>query len=245
MNCKMLSPIVAVCALLVQSSLAQSLFREQPAPPKEEGVITTGTSQTSGTQAAATQPDAQEQLRATSLTMVEAPKPRDFQIHDTVSIIIQETSRQSSTAKLDTKKDASIKGKINKLPELTDLLELMLDTTDTAPLVEVGADGALKFKGDGKYERSERLSDRIQATIIDVKPNGTLVLEARRSIGKDQEVQTLVLSGVARREDVTNANSVLSSQLAELTIKVQSEGDVKDTASKGFFTRLFEAVFNF
>jgi len=213
---------------------AQSLFREEPRQPATDQVI-----------GAQQETDPQEQLRATSLTMVEAPKPREFQVHDTVSIIIQETSKQSSTAKLDTKKDASIKGKITRLPELTDLLELMLDSTDSTPLVEVGADGETDFKGDGKYERNERLTDRIQATIIDLKPNGTFVLEARRSIGKDQEVQTLVLSGIARREDITTANSVLSSQLAELTIEVKSEGDVKDTASKGFFTRLFEALFNF
>ncbi|MFO0858231.1 MAG: flagellar basal body L-ring protein FlgH [Phycisphaerales bacterium] len=221
--------VVLASALLVVPANAQSLFLTEAAPKTEEGK----------------DPDPQEPLKSTSLTMVEAPKPRDFAIHDLVTIIVQEQSRQSSTAKLDTKKDASIKGKINKLPDVADLLQLMLDSTDTAPQVEVGADGQQSFKGDGKYERTERLTDKIQATIIDVKPNGTLVLEAKRTIAKDQEVQTMVLSGMCRREDVTGSNTILSSQLADLTVGVESTGEVKDTASKGFFTRVFEVIFNF
>ncbi len=210
-------------------SLAQSLFLTEAPVKTEEGK----------------EPDPQEPLKSTSLTMVEAPKPRDFAIHDLVTIIVQEQSRQSSTAKLDTKKDASLKGKINKLPDVADLLQLMLDSSDTTPQIEVGADGQSSFKGDGKYERTERLTDKIQATIIDVKPNGTLVLEAKRTIAKDQEVQTMVLAGICRREDVTGSNTILSSQLADLTVGVESTGEVKDTASKGFFTRVFEAIFNF
>lgn len=226
-----ITTLIAFAALCIwiTPAKAQSLFREEAAQTTEEGK----------------ELDPQEPLKSTSLTMVEAPKPRDFAIHDLVTIIVQEQSKQSSTAKLDTKKDASIKGKINKLPDVADLLQMMLDSTDTTPQVEIGADGQQSFKGDGKYERTERLTDKIQATVIDVKPNGTLVLEAKRTIAKDQEVQTMVLSGMCRREDVTSSNTILSSQLADLTVGVESTGDVKDTASKGFFTRVFEAIFNF
>lgn len=220
---------ISVLCLCAAPTHAQSLFLTQSAPKTEEGKDL----------------DPQEPLKNTSLTMVEAPKPRDFAVHDLVTIIVQQQSKQSSSAKLDTKKDSSLSGKINKLPDVADLLQLMLDTTDTAPQVEVGADAKSAFKGDGKYERTEGLTDKIQATIIDAKPNGTLVLEAKRTIGKDKEVQTMVLSGVCRREDVTASNTILSSQLADLTVGVESTGEVKDTASKGFFTRVFEAIFNF
>jgi flagellar L-ring protein precursor FlgH len=53
------------------------------------------------------------------------------------------------------------------------------------------------------------------------------------------------VSGIARQEDVTSGNTVLSSQLAELTVKVESDGDVDEAAKKGWLTNLFETVFNF
>ena len=105
--------------------------------------------------------------------------------------------------------------------------------------------GKDNVKGDGKYSRDDTFTDRITAEVIDVKPNGRLTLEARRTVQKDEEIQTLVLSGDCRREDVTNANTVLSTQLMGLTLLVHNEGNVKDTASKGWITQVLEAVFNF
>lgn len=186
-----------------------------------------------------------ENLKGYSLTLVEPPEQRQFRVHDTIQILIQEQSRQSSSAKLDTKTDASMEAAINELPDLVKLLQLRLESGDRTNLAGVDAEAKRDFKGDGKYERTEGMSDRIQAVVIDVKPNGTLVLEARRSITKDDQTQTVVVSGIARQEDITTGNTVLSSQLAELTVKVESNGDVDEAAKKGWLTNLFETVFNF
>jgi len=216
-------------ALSASDSGAQSLLRAPPA-----AVVN-----------AAGDPDPQAPLRGYSLTMVEAPEPRTFAVHDKVTIIISELSKQTATSKLDTKKDVKLKAGVKQLPSLSQLLELIAETDEGSPITGVDLSANPKFKGDGKYERSDRFTDRITATIIDVKPNGVLVLEAKRTIAKDDEVQSLVLAGECRREDVTDSNSVLSSQLADMTLIVRNEGEVKDAASKGLLTRVFESVFNF
>lgn len=185
------------------------------------------------------------QLAQFSLFSLEPPEPRDIMMHDTVFIIINETSKQSSTSKLDTKTSVNNSGRINSIPDLAALLELQARNGDSNPLLTAGMSGNENWKGDGKYERSDRFTDRIAATVIDVRPNGTLVLEARRVIGKDDEVQTVLVSGIARREDVTNANTVLSSQLADLTILSETTGELREATQKGWITRVFEAVFNF
>jgi len=186
-----------------------------------------------------------EQLRATSLYFVEKPKPRQFQIHDKVTIIINESTRQSSQQNLDAKKDASLKATLKKFPDLADLVQGELSNGSSDPVTAVDASAGSSFKGDGKFERTDRLTDRITATVIDVKPNGVLVIEARRSVRYNEDEQTVVLSGECRREDVTDANSILSSQLAELKLVFTREGQVSDSGRKGFLTRLFDAVFNF
>lgn len=183
-------------------------------------------------------------LAALSLTVVESPKPKTFEVHDLITIVIAESSKSSSSQKLDTKKDTNFKATLAQFPALMKFLEAELTNGQTTS-VGVDLSSGQKVKGDGKYERDDRFADRITAEVIDVKPNGRLTLEARRMIQKDEELQTLVLQGECRREDVTNANTVLSTQLAGLTLRAQNEGHVKDAADKGWITRVFEAVFNF
>ena len=184
-------------------------------------------------------------MRNASLMLVEAPQPKSYAVHDKVTIIIAESSSQSSQQKLDAKKDASLRAAVNKFPDLAMFLEGNLTNIGTGQIAAVDVAGSRNFKGDGKFERTDRFTDRIQATIIDVKPNGVLVLEARKTVGQDKEVRTLVLSGECRREDITDNNTVLSSQLSDLMILAHTGGDTKDTATKGFLTRVVEGIFNF
>lgn len=223
--------VPALMALLAATPAhGQSLLRKEPPPPvlDEDGNA-----------------DESAPLRGVSLLLVEEPKPRTYEVHDKITIIISETSRQSSQQVLDTKKDATVKASLKDFPDLGKLFEGELAESESSPITSVDVTSGQKFKGDGKYERSDRYTDRITATVIDVKPNGVLVIEARRTIQRDKETTTVVLSGECRREDVTTQNTVLSSQLADLTLRSINEGDTKDTASKGWITQLFEAVFNF
>jgi flagellar L-ring protein precursor FlgH len=244
---------------------AQSLFR-QPAPPPPAkpdafpggtpaGPAVRGDSPANANPAPAnTSPQEQQpasraseiSLKQASLMYVEAPKPKTYEVHDKVSIIISEVSSQSSEQSLDAKKDASLKAAVNKFPDINRFLQANLTNTSASePIGAVDVTGNSSYKGDGKFQRNDKFTDRIEATVIDVKPNGVLVLEARKTVGQDKEIRSLVLSGECRREDVTDNNTVLSSQLSDLTILAHTEGDAKDTASKGILTRLVEAIFNF
>jgi flagellar L-ring protein precursor FlgH len=189
--------------------------------------------------------DSGAMLKEVSMTYIDPPKPKTFKIHDQVTIIVDETSRESSKQTLDTKKDYDNSASLSKFPSLEALLDLQLvgGGNDNGP--ELGLNSKQKFKGEGTYDRSDRFSARITAKVIDVKPNGILVLEARKTIQKNEEHQSIVLSGQCRTEDVTNANSVLSSQLAELTLISKQEGQVKDAATKGWIPRIIEALFAF
>ncbi len=221
--------VVGVCATITGTAQSQSLLR-QPVP-----LATNNLGET----------DAIAPLREVSLFLVEAPKPKTIEVNDKVTIIISETSSQASKQKLDAKKDMGFRASLRDFPDLAALLDGRLENSASGTITAVDASTGQSFKGDGSYERSDRFTDRITATVLDVKPNGVLVVEARRTITKDKETQMLVLSGEVRREDVTENNTVLSSQLAELAVVVQNEGDVKDSATKGWITQFFETVFNF
>lgn len=175
------------------------------------------------------------------------PEPRSFQKHDIVHIVISESTRVKNKHDVKMEKDSDISAAITDFPELLDFLELRFKAgnNSSSELPKVGGKASKQFQSKGNVDQNNTLTARIAATVLEVKPNGTLLLEARQTIETDGESQTLVLSGLCREEDVTAANTVLSYQLADLRIRRETEGDLKDNAEKGFFTRVFDTIFAF
>lgn len=219
---------ISICSV----AHAQSLFQQPQAPAPLPGEAPAGAA-------------AAQRLEGYSLFVVVPPPPRTYQKNDIIQIIINESSIQKYEQSLDTDKRFDLKAKLGKFPSLRHLLEAQLRTGDSSPVVEVEADSNTKFKGDGTYERKDRFTTRISATVLDVKPNGVLVLEGKSVKAADKETTTIVISGTCRPQDVTAQNSVQSTQLAELIITVKNDGQVKDTATKGLISQFFDLIFNF
>ncbi len=223
--------IAAVCGVSLSASVqAQSLSDQLPAPAP---VAVVG----------AAQP--QTSVQRASLTAVTPPPPRVYQKHDLVEVIINKTSVQSFEQSLDTEKKYDISAELAKFPSIRNLLQAQLVAGDNNSPAALDLTSDSKFEGDGKAERKDKVQTRITATILDVKPNGTLVLEARESIQSDEETSTMILSGVCRQEDITKNNTVESSQLADFDLKIEHTGQVKKAGEKGLIPRVLEAIFNF
>ena len=78
--------------------------------------------------------------------------------------------------------------------------------------------------------------------VVDVLPNGNLVIEGKRDTSFGGEHQTIVLRGVVRSYDVTSSNTVLSYNVADATIQIIGRGTVTDTTNKGWFGRIWDKV---
>lgn len=182
---------------------------------------------------------------AVSLLWVAEPEKHVYQKHDIITIVIDETSSQSSSQSLETQQKSDNSATINSMLHYMALLELRLQQGDTSGLDLIDFTGDRKFTGDGDYQRKDKFTARITATVLEVKPNGNLVLQATKRITKDDEDQTLVLSGVVREDDITRQNTVLSSQMADLNIVMENAGEVRDAAKKGLITEIFDAIFSF
>ena len=60
--------------------------------------------------------------------------------------------------------------------------------------------------------------------VVDVQPNGNMVVAGKRVIQIDKETKTLRVSGLVRHLDVTAGNTVTSSMVADARISFTSEG---------------------
>jgi flagellar L-ring protein precursor FlgH len=187
------------------------------------------------------------QLQEVSYHVVTMPEPRLFAVHDLITIIIREQSTTTSEATLDTQKETQLDGKIQAFPtfNLRDILEGRLRPGDPAdfPAVKVGTKN--EFKGEGEYERRDTMTTRLTARVVDIKPNGTMTLEARTHVQNDDEKLTIAVTGQIRPEDVTADNTVLSTQVFDLRVAKVHEGELRKTSKKGLLTKILDTIFNF
>lgn len=183
-----------------------------------------------------------------SFTAVRMPELRRFQIHDLVTIIINESITNKSSSSMETSKDAKVKGEIAAIPDLrvSDLLQMQIrgtSSTENTPRVDISTGN--EFNGEGDYSRQDTFVARVTARIVDIKPNGLLVLEARKYIQTEKETLDIVVTGTCRREDVRADNTIVSSQIFDLRVNKQHRGEIHKATKKGLITLFFETLFHF
>lgn len=191
-------------------------------------------------------PDVNPAVPKLTVYVNRRPEPREFQLNDLVEIIIAESFESEMEAEKSTEKSSELSGGIRQFPRLTlrDLLDLQLNQ-GTASAVELDLGFERSHEGEGEYERSESMTGRVRARIIDIKPNGMLVLEARRTVINDGEQSVLVATGNCMPEDVSPEGTIRSNRLENLFIDKQHSGDLRDSGEKGWLTRVFDAIFDF
>jgi len=191
------------------------------------------------------QADPAAPLYSVSLIAIQPPQPRTFQENDLITIIVSETFDAQRDQKVELEKDYNLEAMRVEFPELFKFLALSGDPADVENLATFDYGHNNEFETEAKYEREDRLNGRITARVLDVKPNGTLLLEARSVIKTDDEKQTFLLSGYCRTDDITERNTVQSNQMFDLQYEVRHEGEMRRTTRKGLIPRVLETLFNF
>ena len=183
---------------------------------------------------------------ASSMFLIEPPRPREFRRHDLVQIIVRETTRTQRKNNLDTEKQWELDASIGDFPsiQLEDLLQFQMQPGTTPPIdLSIDSDGSYETEGEQKHQ--EDVTSRITAEVIDILPNGNLVLEGRTVIRIDSEESVIKMTGIGRPDDVTPVNTILSTQLHEFTWDRKTSGEMKHNSEKGIITKFFEAMFWF
>lgn len=164
---------------------------------------------------------------------------RANRVGDIITILVQESNTASKDNSTKTAKRSGLDASISSFlysPAASGLL------TKGGKLPALKFDAKQDFDGGGKINNSERVTARIAVRVIDVLPNGNLVVEGTRQIAFSGETQDAVLRGTIRSADVAANNTVFSYNIADATIKYVSKGTVSDNQRKGWFTKIWEKV---
>ena len=90
----------------------------------------------------------------------------------------------------------------------------------------VGLQGASNATGTGSVNRSEKVSLTIAAVVTGIMANGNLVIQGRQEVRTNREVRELTVAGIVRPEDISSANTIAHSQIAEARISYGGRGDI-------------------
>lgn len=159
-------------------------------------------------------------------------------INDLVTIRVIESIEGTGTADSALEKNSSAKAGVSQIFGAETKLPSFLDPTNL-----VGASSDSQFKGGGTTSRAGTLTATITARVVEVLPNGDLVLEGAREIEINGDRQMVVLTGVARPRDVSDQNVVLSPAIGQLRIRYFGRGLIRDNLKPGWLIRVINKIF--
>jgi len=163
---------------------------------------------------------------------------RARQVNDLITIRVVEaiTASGSADAQISKASDAS-----HALPALFGLEKKLPGFID--PTALFGAKSNSTFKGGGTTTRAGDFTAALTARVVEVLPNGDLVVEGVHQLEINGDQQVIVLSGVVRVTDVGPDNIVSSPSIGQLRIRYFGRGLMKDNLKPGLLIRLLNKIF--
>jgi flagellar L-ring protein precursor FlgH len=159
-------------------------------------------------------------------------------IHDVVSIVVIETLAASTDGQVKNVRASSAKSSVSAF------LGALKASNSLSNLV--GQNSSLGLTAQGQSTTNSSVSTTFGGEVVDVLPNGMLVVQATRQLTFSQQTQLIKLRGLVRPEDVSAQNQVLSTAMTDLELEVTGKGVVSDsTYRQNPLVRWLERIFVF
>ena len=141
--------------------------------------------------------------------------------HDVLSIVVSESLAASTDGQVKNSRSS------NASSNLTSLFGALKASNALQNLV--GQNSASGLTAQGQSTTNSSLVTTFGAEVMDVLPNGMLVVQATRQLTFSQQTQLISLRGLVRPEDVSAQNQVQSAAMTDLELEVTGKGIVNDS----------------
>ena len=166
---------------------------------------------------------------------------RARRVGDIVVVVISENSSAEKEAKTETDRTNSIDSSITNLMGIP--LEHSVLGTKINP--SVSASTSTEFEGNGKTSRKGDITGSVSARVMRVLPNGNLMINGKKQIRVNGEVQYLILTGIIRPEDINAGNSIMSTAIADMRLDYYGRGIMGDQMDRGLISKVLDKVWPF
>jgi flagellar L-ring protein FlgH len=117
------------------------------------------------------------------------------------------------------------------------------DEVDPANLIDLSSQSS--SSGTGSVDRSETINLTVAAVVVQVLPNGNLVIQGQQEVRVNNEVRVLLVSGVVRPEDIASNNTIHHTQIAEARISYGGRGHITDVQQPRYGQQFFDIIWPF
>ncbi len=179
-------------------------------------------------------------LDKASWTYQPPPEPRKFALHDLVTVVVDEKTQVISEGQMDRRKKADGKFILSDWILLKSWHLIPDPQTDGDPTVSGAMEN--KYRAESELETREAMKLRVSCEVVDVRPNGLLVLEGRRFIQVNNDTWEIALTGTVSADAILPDNTVLSENVANLRLVKREAGHVRDGYRRGWALRWLDAV---
>ncbi len=98
------------------------------------------------------------------------------------------------------------------------------------------------FSASSKYSVKDKMNVTVAATVIQMLPNGAMVIDGRQEIGLVNEVREIYVTGIIRREDISSSNTITMPKIAQLRIGYRGRGDLTDNMTEPLAPRIIKKI---
>lgn len=154
-------------------------------------------------------------------------------VGDLITVLVTESSMGSNRSSLKTKKQSKLNASGGPGSGTLGFLPKFAAETDIKD----------EMDGSGQTVIQGQLNTKITAQVLEIRPNGHLVVEGSRLITVNSDEDRITLHGVVRPEDIGADNTVQSLFLAEAVISYNGKGPVHGSAKRGIFQRIVSWFF--
>jgi flagellar L-ring protein FlgH len=163
---------------------------------------------------------------------------RANRVDDVVTVIVTETINAAASGASTTERASSANASITSLAgpkAATSALSNLLNTS-----------GDQKLNGTGTTSRTTTLNAVLSARVVKVLPGGLLFIEGSKDLQVNSEQQAITVRGIIRTADITTNNTVGSTQIADMEIRLNGKGVVNDAIRRpNFLYRLLLGLLPF
>lgn len=161
--------------------------------------------------------------------------PRARNVGDILTVVVQEQQSVKNEDKVERKNDTSLAARLESY-SLSD----KTFQSNTLPRIDIRKEQ--DFNGEAKQNSTSDVRASIAVIVVDVQPNGNLVIAGTRSVTVNDETRTLRVSGLVRALDVTANNTVGSAQVADARISITGDGANTRQVTRGPVGQLFDTL---
>lgn len=172
---------------------------------------------------------------------------RASEVGDMLTVIIQESAQAETEANTETERTYDGTSGLSNLLNLEGLLESrhIVDPVGGAATNMLDTESERNFQGEGSTDRTDNLQATIAAVVTQVLPNGYMVVQGKREVVVNYELQELQFQGIVRPADVSADNTIPSTKVAEARIFYAGRGVVDESQTPQYGVRFMNRIMPF